>query len=333
MAKRKQQNVQIERQLKQRKNLYRGIGLLVVAVIAMAIGAGIWAYRDRQTVLRYDGGRVATTDFRASFEWNFQNNPGAREAALDWVKSSVVLRDRAITHNADLTAEERDEAIQTIANWRQEERDMRNGFDAMGYISNERMAELFMTGPIFGRLMDIYVPTYDVNEDELAELVEEHIEENFHYGMDLQVRFIDLASLEEIEEAESMLGTMHFDDIVRQFSDWLEDDDEMPPTSSLIGLMPTLQELGISGEAQEFLLNMEEGEYSHIIELMNFEIGAPIYVLFKMESVSEADMDEVTDTVSENLIQTRRNEIFFELIEDWIEEANFVVNPRGYNSI
>ena len=332
MAKRKHQNLEIERQLKHRRKIYQAVAFVVAAVIIMAVSASLWAYRDRQTVLRYDGGRVATTDFRAVWHLEWQNNPAAREAALGSVKSIVALRDRAIYHNVDFTPEERSEAVQSMADWRQFEIN-NNGFDVMGYISNERLAELFNVGPLHERLLDIYVPHYDVDLEELAELVEEHIEENYHYGMDLQVQILQLSSREEAEEAESLLGTMDFDDLVRQFTEWLEDDMDMPPTASLVSLVPDLEGLAISPEDLEYLFNMEEGEYSHIVELMDFEFGIPVYVIFKMESISEADTDAVTEEMKEALIRVRREEIFVALVQDWVEEANFTINQRGYNSI
>ena len=334
MAKRKQQNLEIERQMQQRKKVYQVVSLIVAAVIIVAVSASLWTFRDRQTVLRYDGGRVATSDFRAVWTLHnqFQGNPAAREAALDSTKAIVALRDRAIYHGVDLTPEEREEAVQNMADWRQWERG-NNGFDIMGFISNERLAELFTTEPLNERLLEIYVPYYNVDEEELAELVEEHIEENYHYGMDLQVLFVSLLSWEEIEEAESLIGTMDFAEIVRQFTEDLDEESEIN-TMSLTGLIPVLEGMGISPEDLEYLLEMEEGDYSHIITVMDFDFtGEPVYVIFHMASISEVDVDAVTEEIKEVLVQVRRDEIFFDMVLEWVEEANFTVNQRGYNSL
>ena len=334
MAKRKHQNLEIERQLQQRKKVYQVVGFIVAAIVVMAISASIWAYRDRQTVMRYDGGRVATSDFRAVWELHdqFHRNPAARQAALDSTKAIVVLRDRAVYHNVDLTPEERADAVQNMADWRQWERN-NNGFDIMGFISNERLAELFTTSPLNERLQDIYVPYYTPDPEELAELVEEHIEENFHDGMDLQVLFLSLVSYEEINEAYSLVGTMDFVEIVRQFTEEFDEESEINHMS-LTGLIPILEGMGITPEDLEFLLNMEEGEYSHIITVMDFEFtGEPVYVIFKMVSISEADVEAITAEIKEVLVRVRRDEIFFDIVQDWVDEANFTVNQRGYNSI
>jgi len=321
MAKRKQKNAELERQLKQRKTIFRIISILVAAAIVVAIGIGAWTVQDSRWILRYDGGRIATSDFRAIFHVGFESHPMAREAAMGTVQHIVALRDKAIYHNVDFTADERAlaeaEAQQII--WMQGLPD--------NFITVPRLAELFFTEPLIERLTDIYVPAHsiDIDEEEFAPMLEEYLEEELYRHLDLQVLILILDELEEAEEAHSLIGTMDFEDIIRQFTPGLDEDADVPTTSAI----------DFSGwiddpEDREYLLSMQAGEYSRIVEWTDGEM--PLYFLFHAVSREEPNPDTAAESFRENFIEARREEIFADLVESWVEEANFVVNRRGYNA-
>jgi len=334
MANRKQQNLEIERQVKNRNLIFRIVSLTIALVIVVSIGIGIWIVQDRRWIMRYDGGRVAAADFRALHDLQFEGNPAAREAAMTSLQGIVVLRDRAIRHEVDFTPEEREEAESQMQSWRNELQ-WNFGWDIVGYISNARMAEIFNTTNQFERLTDIYVPTYDVDEEEFSEIWETYIEANLHNHMDLQVHFIALESWEEIEEVEAQLGEVPFEELMREYITWMDEDFEIEPEplTGDLGWLPSLQQMALSEEDQEFLLNMEAGEYSHIITLWNMEIGEPLFVIFNMVSRNdEVDLEEVEAGFRVDFIDVRRRDLFHDLVLEWVEEANFVVNQRGYNT-
>ena len=337
MAKRKQQNLEIERQLQKRKQIFQVIALAVVALLVVIVCVNIWIIRDRRWVMSYDGGRVATSDFRAVFDLEMQGSPdpAARAAALGSLQQIIALIDRAEYHGVALTPEEREEAEEGMDAWRQFER-QNWGFDIMGYISNARLAELFTTGPLVQRLIDIYVPveSVDVDEAEFAELFEEYIAENIYNHMNMQVLILDTFTLEDIEEAYALVDTMDFEDIVMQFVEGFGDEEEevMPEPMPIMNLLGHLDDMGLSSEDREHLLYLEAGEVSRIIAF--YEDGEPIfYLLVKMVSREEPDLDAVEADFRSDYIDERRHERFVELVEQWTEEANFVVNERGYNSV
>jgi len=331
MANRKQQNLEIERQLKHRKRISQVITLVVAAVILVAVGAGIWTIQARRWILSYDGGRVATADFRAILDMEFGGNPHAREAALGSLQQIVTLMNRAESHGIALTPEEREESEAMAESWRQSIMWEMGGFDAIGYISNSRIAELFSTGTLATQLMDIYVPNYDVNEEEFNEIFEEYIVTGIYDYMNMHVLDLFTLTYEEIEEAYAMLETHSFEDILRQFSPQrFPEDVEIEPTD-FGDPFGQLTNMGFFEEDIEHILGLEAGEVSRI--LMLHDADGPIWALIKMVSRDEPDMEEAMNSRRELLILERRNEIFVTLVEEWTEEVNFRVLERGYNSV
>jgi len=331
MAKRKHQNMELERQLKQRRMIFRVISLLVSVAIVFAVGFGIWATQDSRWILRYDGGRISVNDFRAvnDLMWD-------REMAIEHLQQVVAIRDRAIYHDVDFTDEEREMAEEQV-NWEiRTQNIMSMGFDTIPFITDERLAELFAIWPLELRLADIYLPvdSITIDEDEFAILLEEYLEDELYRYLDLQVQMVMLFEREEIEEAYELIGTMPFEDIVRQFNPLNDedgdenDDDEEPevPSTSMIDIIDLFEEYD-----KEYLLGLQAGEYTRIIELDDG--GMMIYLIFHAVSREEPDPDVATESFRESQIQQRRAELFDDLIAEWVEESNFRVNRRGYNSV
>jgi len=331
MAKRKQQNVELERQLKQRKMIFRMISILVAAVIVFAIGFGIWTVQDSRWVFRYDGGRVSANDFRAVFDIHWQSNPQARDIALQNLQQIVTLHDRAEYHGVDFTPEEREQAIQD-ANWEiRMERTFQWGFDPFTYISDERLAELFFIGPLIERLMDIYIPAANVtyDEEEFAQLLEVYLEEELHRHLDLQVMPLILETREEIEEAYSLIGTMGFDEIIHQFIPGIDEDDEL--TMSAVDLAAWMEH---QPEDMEYILDMQPGDYTRIIVLTDeWDEEFSLYMLLHAVSRVEPDAAAAEANFREEHIEEIRGDIFSTMLLEWVDEANFRLNRRGYNAV
>ena len=326
MAKRKKQNIEIERQVKQRKTIFRVVSIAVAAVIVLAVGAGIWTVQDSRWIMRYEGGRVAVSDFRAVLDIGFRNDPAAREAALGSVQAIVAMRDRAIYHGVDLTPEERAHSI-AIASERRQERIELFNFDTIRYISNARLGELIFTEPLVDRLKEIYIPTYEIDEDEFAELMEEYVSEEIYRYMDLQVQTILTETREDIEEAYSLLGTVDFEDLVRQFTEGFEEDSEVEPVLA----MEFVDMFEFDPDDRKHLLYLEAGEYSRIMR--GVVEGLEFFFIFRMVSREEPDLVTLTAELREEFVELRRSEIFDELVADWIEAANFTINQRGYDRV
>ena len=326
MAKRKQQNLEIERQVKKRKFVFRTVSAIVAAVIVIAVAAGIWTVQDSRWLMRYDGGRVAVTDYRALMHFWFENNPMWHDMAVNSVQQITMVRDRARMHNVDLTTEERAAAEQEMHNVRESMR-ADFGWDVIQYITDARLAELFETGPLVERLMNIYVPVYNVDEAEFAELLEEYLADAIYEYMNMQALMVITESLEEIEEAEALVGTMDFEDIVRQFTEGLEEDDEIEPVSPV----DFANMLEFTQDQRDNLFYLEEGEVSEIIAYT--EDGMTWYFLFKMVSREEADVSAITADFRADFIEGRRRRTFDELVAEWVEAANFTMNRRGLNTL
>jgi len=214
MAKRRQKNLEIERKVQQRKLVFRVVTLVVALIIVTATAIGIWTVQDRRWILKYDGGRVATTDFRAVMDRLFENNPAARSAGMTTLQGVIVILDRADAHGVGLTPEER-APIEIDEREGREQVQAQFGWDPFDYISVSRVVELLNTGPVVERLLDIYVPTYDLDESEFIEMWEEYQETSLHDFWDVQVNFIALETEEEIQEVYDALDTAPFEDLMR----------------------------------------------------------------------------------------------------------------------
>ncbi|MCL2361587.1 MAG: hypothetical protein FWC73_07230 [Defluviitaleaceae bacterium] len=344
MAKRKHQNLEIERQLKHRRLIFRIITLCVAAILLVAIGMGIWTVQDRRWAMRYDGGRVSTSDFRAMMDLQFEgaiDDPAARSAAVTTLQGITMILDRANTHNISLSTEEWDEAVLNAENTRMQIQMSWGGFDGIGYITNERIAELFNTGPLISGLMDIYVPTYDIDEEAFTEMWEEYQETSIHNFWDIQINIVELETEELAQEAYEAVGTMPFVDLIRQFTPWMDEDFEIEPSAltndletGAWGMLAIMEQMWLSPEDAEFLLEMQAGETSHIIELFNMEMGQPTYVLVYVVSRDDnVDLDAAEAVLRNNWTEEGRGETFHELVLTWVEEANFRINERGYNTV
>jgi len=340
MANRKHQNLEIERQLKHRKYVFRAITLAITAVLLVAAIIGIWTVQDRRWIMRYDNGRVATGDFRILFEHNWEGNPAAREAALTSLQSIVVLRDRAAAHNVDFTPEERAHADAIAASIRQMYTTHDN-VDLIRFINNQRLGELFLTTPLVERLIDIYEPYYTIDEEEFAAQLETYLEANLINHQDFQVLFVTRETEEEAYEALEMLETMSFEELVRAGTDWdwVDPDEEIEPFAltdiETGGILAQLEQMMMTPEDREQLLALQEGETSTPIMVWDFEVtGAPLYVIVHMVYVGEApDVADVEASYRERLIEEGRNDAFFDRVMSWVDEANFVINQRGYNTV
>ena len=326
MAKRKQQNLEIERQVKKRKLLFRTVSAIVAAVIVVAVAVGIWTVQDSRWLMRYDGGRVAVRDYRALMDFWFENNPMWHDMAINTAQAITVVRDRATMHNVDFTPEERTAAEQEMREIRESMR-AEFGWDVFHYITDARMAELFETDPLVERLMNIYVPVYNVDEAEFAEALEEHLGDAIYEHMNMQVLMVLTETREEIEEAYELIGTMDFEDIVRQFTEGLGEDDEIEPVSALV----FADWFEFEPEDRENLFGLAVGEYSRIIEWIEEEDS--LYFLFKMVSREEPDVSAITADFREDFIEGRRRGAFDDLVMEWIEAANFTMNRRGLNTL
>ena len=327
MASRKQKNLEIERQVKQRQLVFRTVSIIVAAVILAAVAIGVWTVQDSRWLMRYDGGRVAVSDFRAVMDLGFQNDPQWHDMAINSIQAITVMHDRADMHNVGPTREERATAEQEMQEIR-EARIAQVEFDTFHYITNARLAVLFMTDIIRERLMDIYVPTYNVDEAEFAQALEEFLADAYYEYMNMQALMVVTDNLEDMEEAQALAlsGEMDFEDVSRMFTEGFDEDSEIEPVSPL--------EFAVwfefTQEDRDNLFYLEVGEISEII---SFEEGG-LYFLFKMVSRDDApDVDALTADFRADFIERGRHNVFDDIVEQWVEEANFTINRRGYNTL
>jgi hypothetical protein len=79
----------------------------------------------------------------------------------------------------------------------------------------------------------------------------------------------------------------------------------------------------------EIILGLQEGEISEIMQIddMFFE---EVYIIVYMQSRTEATEAEIIESFTERFAIHRRYEIFFEMLQQMLSDANVVMNHRVY---
>ena len=162
-----------------------------------------------------------------------------------------------------------------------------------------------------------------------------------HNHWDVEVMFLALEDMDLMQEAYAQVGTVDFADIVREHSEWLEDDDEVEihQLTGPTGLLGMLEEMMLSAESREALLEMEAGEVFgpvvlHDWDQMTGNVSPFEIMIYIVSRDDEIVLSEVETDLRERMINARRADVFNDLvIEDWVEEANFRINQRGYDTV
>jgi len=323
MKNRKKQNLEIERKNKQRRYAFRGVTTLVVLALVAAIVWVAWDARNRGWVMTFDGDRISVSEMQF-FSTLFQQNwfdPEGREDVLDRMVEVYAAMDRAERLGLGMTDEEYESMLAVVSMNRQ-----------MGTIpegvTDERAAEIYgLVEFLWPRLRDHYVPEYTLNLADFAEELAEYVENNRDFYADTVVHYIASDEFLHLEQIRALYGVEagyeDFDQLIREHSIFYSE--EVGITSASI--MDLWREFNIQSFDVQMLLELQEGEVSHVVE------AGGIFLLIYVESRTEAEDSEIEDSFVEQMTEIRREQTFIEIIEQWAVEANYTINRRALNAL
>jgi hypothetical protein len=331
MESRKKRNLEIERRKKERHRIAVSIFMGLIGVLVIMLVYGVWDANNRRTIMTFEGQRVSTSDFRFLVELFGAHGEDMHDEIINELVSVLILINKSNEHGTGISEEEMQDVREFVQM-------IREGGE-FNYISERRMTEIYTTLFIDDHmgLIDIYVPTYELDEDERAEIEEANeIGLAFHLlsVRDSMMRVKYLVYLDE-EEAENALAELldggDFDAMFRE-QNFLDEDAEVETMDVRMLTNSVVQDEATANEIR----GMNEGEISPIIVIPGEDGDPELFIIFQMYSI-ETDEEILADAeerfLDENSVQrvidSRRAQAFWELVNEWTENANFTVNQRA----
>lgn len=317
MQNRKKLNQEIERK---RKNKRRLSTLITVAALAAIVVAIVWIaldVRSRGWVVEFEGRRIPTSEINVlAAIWNEDPSiPAVREGIARAIVEAEVMLARAERAGLGMTDEEREAMIEFAESVREAWNFPRN-------VSNERVADLVgVMEFLSGRLYDHYA-VYTPNREDFVEELEEYL---INFRADYELRSTDAqiivsdnwAALEAIREQ----GDINFEEAAREYCDWYSEETGVVAAP----IISIVEAFGLFDQSFE-LLGLQEGETSAVIEV---EEG--LYILVHMVSRPGVDDSEIEESFLARIGEERRQEMYIDLFESWMEDADYTINPRVIN--
>ena len=327
MQSRKKQNLEVERKLKRQKKKYLAVFAALCLVVVIAIGWVVWDTLDRRYIMTFNGERIATGDFRfISILEDVPINEFTRYDILRELKTYVTLMQMADRLGVGYTPEEQVENEAAGEMWRGIIE--QNAHIPLGFIDDRRIGE-FMNfhALLVPRLIDLVIYDYEVtlelDEDMFAEELGWHIEWLVEQGTEVLVKYMALYPWEDHVEVAIELADpegFDFDDIASRFC-------VLGTGLEPININDFATQYGVP--IDDWLAGLPIGQFSP--QLQGNEYDFFFYIYGRREP--ELDLEDVTQEFRENYELNIRRSIFSRRLEEWIEEAEYELNLRVFNTI
>jgi len=319
---RKQQNLLIEKKIRNRRKISQLIFAGVVLVIIGVIGYFIWDAQDRRWIVNFEGTRVSTNDFRfLAAEMNVQVNEQTRDWILRELYTTLIIEQRAKEHGLTLTDSQQDELMSAAQFIRLNVQLGQN--QDLYFINDERIAELLAPRFIHAaELMEYYVEYPDEENEEFIEAFDTFVHEASWQFERFEVMYVNTWTREEIEEILYQLieEEVPLEEIVGGLIGGTSNFDE-DGNPSPMELTEFINTFGLFMHEHEIRV-LAEGEWSGVLQ------AGEIFFAVQMFSREDADIDEMREV----FINNQRNSTFLDMLEDWIENADFTINERVFYS-
>jgi len=320
MQNRKQRNMEIEKKLKQRRSRSAAISIAILVIVIAAISWVVWDTQSRQWIMNFEGQRIENGDFMV-----FQTSVGMfiqdDQELLNELAMQDLVRTLTVLHhgnrlNLGLTAEER----------AQLEFDAANQIMAFGmhFTTPARLAELFGSGPVHQRLAMHYFGDYTPSEADFEAALDEHILE---HGEELERFDAVFAVLNTMEDA-----LMVFAD-ERDFLELVSEYCVLYPETGVTEFDAREIAPGLEPDDAAIVLNMETG-HRHLIHIPAFSPDdEDEFIVIYMRDRSFPTRDEIAEDFREHFILLNALEQFSDVLDGWIENANYRVNDRALRNL
>ncbi|MCL1862363.1 MAG: peptidylprolyl isomerase [Defluviitaleaceae bacterium] len=313
MESRKKRNLEIERAKRQKRLVFTGILTCMMILVVAALGYAVWDIVNRRTIMTLNGERIATTDFRF-FHVMQQIPPGelAQENALGDLTQTLLILERAEMHGVGATNEELAELMEQAAEFRAMQAQMVPG--GINFISERRVAELLSAwSQVFERLSDIYMSDFIPDEEAYQAFMAESIEGIRLNSTEIQIKYVASADWFEM------------DDISHELEQGAEFDDFAGAETVSIMEFAETYDAWISPELDNIFQTQQAGDISDIFEVEGMYFIVKVYDRI----VDEANVAIMTEIMRENFLMEERAEAFFDLTNEWVDQADRDVNMRA----
>jgi len=264
-------------------------------------------------------------------------NEEMRQTAVDGMLRTLVVLDRAERHGLSISAEEKAEFEERAAG-------MRDTFTMMGInirsTSDKRMVDFMSVGdlfekeqmwpgPLFSLVMEHYVSDREPDQADLDEHLEGLRDDIIEAAREKNFRYIANESWDSLWDAWNEFNDEEagFSELMRRYHEPQFDEFEEPIDNPL-GLWDFVMQFE-AWDHWQTINEMQEGEIS-----MPMQFGELSFIVEMYESVvDEERVEEITLSVAEGFINEFREDAFFDLIEQWVSEANYQLNERALSRI
>ena len=315
---------------RKRKQHQRIVVLSIVGVCIMALlGIGYigWDLWSRTYVMTFEGERIATADMRF-FSLFAEDTMDNRVQSLENLTQFLLIEQSAQRHNITLTADEQSQVEENVA-------EMINLFEMFGMempnISQERITEMMSVDILQEKLMDIYVADFVVDETFFEDALEEFLLFNRLNFVEMELKYHYSSSMEAAQAAWDEFDSVtpeYFDEIILRDLQFQTDLDVSEIEIPIVTLDNLRSDASFSQLDIDYLSTLGVGEFSAPIQ-----VAEQSFVIFVVESVDIPSDDEIGELFREDYIWQERTQIFADIIEEWRESTNIIINQRGVNSV
>ena len=326
MQSRKKQNLELERKLRKQKRMYLGVFCGIVMVIVLVVGWLVWDTQNRRWIMTFNGERVATADLRFMAALTGQQlNEFSRYEMLHELMVFLSILQRGDALGVGLTAEER-------ANNEIEASNLRPMFEgehvgALGFISDMRIGELMGAFDQVGtRLMDMFIE-YVPDEEEFREVFDEVVAHEIAQGREIMVKFMATETRHGFDDmhATYIFGQdeFDFDDLARRFC-------VLQTGLEPMNLEDFREQYGVWDWNNDWDLTLTRvGEISPLMTGNDY-----YFIVFIDEHIlPDMDLEELEAEVREMFVLQRRRDLFQDLVNQWVNEADYNINHRVFDNI
>jgi len=310
MDSRKKRNREIENKRRQKRRIFTGVLVVLILACVAALGYGVWDMMNRRTIMTFNGERVHSRYFRYLL-YTSQDPWGELE-------QSLVMREAAERHNITLTSDQREQ----LTNWATSQRAELSAHQInANFITDAQVADLWSMAFYMESLMDIYVPDFEHDEDEFLEILEEFHDMIIAEATNTMVKFIysnDEDEIRAVTEAFAEYGD--FAAAVAAYWVPYEETGLVP-----VSLGDFIDNFHLWDYAEELHAH-EEGEISDIIEEHHMFI---LMFMYEKDVVDYEMIDQMIEAEREWFIGHSRQQVFMEIMNGWIDDADIEWNERA----
>lgn len=329
------------REWKKKSQQKKFVKWLVVGAICLAVAAGVgwgvWDWHNRSYVMVFDGQRISTTDLQLNMRHiEYMQIMGMAPMelnvigqAMDQLVNFLVLEQAANNHGITMDAEEFEFAYETGVQMRemfdffndiQEDPRMRIPFPN---ISNERMAQLMGTEFLFDKLMDVYVPNVEIDEEAFATAFMDQVGFNPSIFVDMEFRIVEALEWEQAYAAYNELiaaDPADLDEIMLQLQSerWGIEMETLP--------VITMDTFRGDGTPMHILNRLSAYEVGDITEPIDF--GGE-FIIFVVDEKEHVPVEEIEGLFREQYEWNQQVHEFSMLVMQWRENATIVFNDRA----